>query len=410
LIALPDETWARRRFGQAILAATGLFLVGLAVLQAWPGRGFWQGRAGQDATAGTLASMLDQMAHTPQPHLLSSFVAAFGRFDSAHGWAVNLFAVVVLAAIGAAFLTGQPRIVRVGVIAGIVVCLADWVLIEDLGFMGGVGTDPNSMIPMILVFTAGYLALIRAPSSAAATWPVAPTSAVTVPGWRQRWVSDPGYALRSVAALAAVAITLLGVAPMAVAAATPTADPIISQALDGPATKTDTPAPSFDLVDQQGRAVSSQSLQGKALALTFLDPVCTSDCPVIAQEFRMTDSVLGSDAGRVVLVAINANPRYLGTGYLDAFDQQEGLEQVKNWLYLTGRLPQLQAVWRAFGEEVAYEPGGAMVDHSEVAYVIDPTGHTREVLNTDPGPATNATQSSFSVTLANALKGTLDRT
>ena len=34
-------------------------------------------------------------------------------------------------------------------------CLADWVLIEDLGFFGGLGTDPNSMIPMALLVVAG---------------------------------------------------------------------------------------------------------------------------------------------------------------------------------------------------------------------------------------------------------------
>ena len=68
--------------------------------------------------------------------------------------------------------------------------------------------------------------------------------------------------------------------------------------------------------------------------------------------------------------------------------------------------PELQAVWRAFGEEVSYEPGGAMVDHSEFAY-SSTRGHTREILNTDPGPATSATQSSFTVTLADALKSAL---
>ena len=409
LIALPDETWRSRRLGQGILAATGLFFVGMAVLQAWPGRGFWQGRVGHDPAGGTLAAMIRQMSQTSQPHLLSSVVAAFGRFDAAHGWAVNLVAVVLLGAIGAAFLTGRPRVVRLGMIAGVVLALADWVLVEDLGFLGGVGTDPNSMIPMALVFIAGYLALIRAPSPAPV--PVADASAASAGlTWRQRWVADPAYALRSVGALAAVAITLVGVAPMAAAAASPNADPIINQAVNGAGTVTDTPAPAFDLVDQQGRAVSLQSLRGKAIALTFLDPVCTSDCPVIAQEFRMTDGLLGADARRVALVAIDANPRYIETSYLDAFDQQEGLGRVTNWLYLTAPLPALEAVWRAFGEEVAYEPGGAMVDHSEFAYVIDPAGHTREILNTDPGPATNATQSSFTVTLAAALKRTLGRT
>ena len=410
LIALPDQAWAWRRLGQVILGATGLFFVGMAVLQAWPGRGFWQGRVGHDATAGTLTAMVHEMAQTPQPRLLSSLVTAFARFDAAHGWAVNLVAVVALAGIGATFLTGRPRVVQGGVIAGLALGLADWVLIEDLGFLGGVGTDPNSMIPMALVFTAGYLALIRAPAPAPLPVPDLSTPAAAGLTWRQRWAADPAYALRSVGALAAVAITLLGVAPMAAAAATPNADPIVNQAVNGAATVTDTPAPAFALVDEQGHPVSLQSLRGKAIALTFLDPVCTSDCPVIAQEFRMTNGILGADARRVALVAIDANPRYIEASYLNAFDQQEGLGQVSNWLYLTGHLPQLQAVWRAFGEEVSYEPGGAMVDHSEFAYVIDPAGHTREILNTDPGPATDATQSSFSVTLASALKRTLGRT
>ena len=44
--------------------------------------------------------------------------------------------------------------------SGIVFCLADWVLVQDLGFLGGLGTDPNSMIPLILLFSAGYLALV----------------------------------------------------------------------------------------------------------------------------------------------------------------------------------------------------------------------------------------------------------
>ena len=40
---------------------------------------------------------------------------------------------------------------RATVIATVALCLADWVLIEDFGFFGGLGTDPNSMIPIILL-------------------------------------------------------------------------------------------------------------------------------------------------------------------------------------------------------------------------------------------------------------------
>ena len=107
---------------------------------------------------------------------------------------------------------------------------------------------------------------------------------------------------------------------------------------------------------------------------------------------------------RVYLVAVNANPRYISTDYLTAFDRQEGLQSTPNWLFLTGSLPQLQHAWRALGVQVAYSPAGAMIDHSEFAYVIDPSGHIRYDLDTDPGPATGATESSFAVTLAGTLK------
>ena len=62
-----------------------------------------------------------------------------------------------------------------------------------------------------------------------------------------------------------------------------TADPIIAQAIDGNAAPLDFRAPAFTLTDQYGRPASLAGLHGKVVLLTFLDPVCTSDCPVIAQ-------------------------------------------------------------------------------------------------------------------------------
>ena len=47
LIALPERAYATARLGRVVLALSGVFLIGMAVLQAWPGRGFWQGQAGR---------------------------------------------------------------------------------------------------------------------------------------------------------------------------------------------------------------------------------------------------------------------------------------------------------------------------------------------------------------------------
>ncbi len=69
LIALPDRAWATPRLGRVVLSVMGLFFVGMAVLQAWPGRGFWQGQLHQSSSPGTLTGMVQQMSQTPQPRL-----------------------------------------------------------------------------------------------------------------------------------------------------------------------------------------------------------------------------------------------------------------------------------------------------------------------------------------------------
>lgn len=406
LLALPERLWAEVRLGRVLLRFLGGFFLAMGLLQAWPGRGFWQGQD-KSGAKGTLATMVAQMSQSPQPHPLASAVASFGRFDASHGWAVNLSVVVALFVIGGAFVSARPRLVRVGVVAAAVLCLADWILVEDLGFMGGTGTDPNSMIPMTLLFGAGYLAITRLASVGGKGVVPITVAAGDSLSWQERLRANPSYAFRSLAAVAAVGITLVGVVPMAAAATNPNADAILYQAVNGTPNAANTRTPPFHLVDQNGQAVSLNSLRGKTVGLTFLDPVCTSDCPIIAQEFRIADGLLGPQAARVELLAIDANPRYTQTAFLRSFDEQEGLEQVPNWRYLTGSLEQLENVWNAFGVQVSYEPGGAMIAHSDVAYVLDNRGRTRYILGADPGPASSATKSSFAVTLAGALRKAL---
>ena len=406
LIALPERIWHAPWLGRAVLAGTGLFLAGMAVLQAWPGRGFWQGAVHHQPSS--LASMTGDMAQTPQPGILAAWVNAFTAFDEAHGFAVNLFTVVALAAIGVAFLTGRRRLVRPAVIAFTVLCLADWVLIEDWGFFGGLGTDPNSMLPFALLAISGYLALTPGPATAAE-----PATPAPAEGWRERLQpafvrqSVAAASIRTVAAVGALGLIILGAAPMAAAQASSVADPILAESIAGSSAPLNFPAKAFQLTDQRGQTVSLASLRGKVVLLTFLDPVCTSDCPLIAQEFRAAGQLLGASARQVELVAVVANPVYHQIAYTQAFDRQERLTQVPNWLYLTGSVPQLRQVWKDYGITAQILPAGSMIGHPDLAYVIDGAGRVRQELNTDPGPGTTATKSSFAVLLANAARHAL---
>jgi cytochrome oxidase Cu insertion factor (SCO1/SenC/PrrC family) len=401
LVALPDRRWATPRTARIILATSGVFFVAMAVLQAWPGRGFWQGRLPATNHVGTLAGMVTQMARTPQPGFLDSWVSSFGRFDTAHGWAVNLVVVVVVGGIGVALCTGRRRVVLPAVIAAVLLCLADWVLVEDLGFLGGNGTDPNNMVPTALVLVAGYVAMVRLPVPIAETAPAPALSSAAVPQRRRWWEwVTPGYLLRVFAALGAVVVVLVGTAPMTLAATNPNADPIITQALNGTPNIVDTPAPPFTLFNQRGAPVSLSGLRGHTVALTFLDPVCTSDCPLIAQEFHQTDERLGSQSSKVDFVAIVANPIYRSISFTNAFDRQEGLTHVGNWLYLTGSVSQLRRVWNSYGVLVETAGAGAMIAHSDLAFVIDAQGHERAEMEDDPGAGGQQSSSFSSLLLA----------
>jgi cytochrome oxidase Cu insertion factor (SCO1/SenC/PrrC family) len=417
LLALPERSWGDRRMGRIVLGAVGLLWIAFAVLQAWPGRGFWQGHAAAHRPAGALAAMAQSMATTPQPDWLSSLISSFARFDGRHGWGVNLFVVASLVAIGVGVLSGSRRITSVAVAYNTVFSLAVWVVVQDLGFLGGVGTDPNSMIPAALILGVGWLAWARVPvtvddvvaTQAESEVAVAPSEVIDLVGagglGGRLAPARVRLGLAAGTVLGAVGIVLVGAVPMASASLNPHTDVIVTEGVNGQPQQTDTPAGSFQLVDQRNAPVSLASLRGKTIALTFLDPVCTTDCPLMAQEFRDVDSRIGAP-GKTAFIAVVANPIYRSVKFVQAFDAQENFGSVPNWYYLTGSQRELSKVWARYGIEVQVLGGGAMVAHSEIAYVIDPSGKLREVLGADPGPD-NTSSASFVTLLTSEMRSVM---
>jgi cytochrome oxidase Cu insertion factor (SCO1/SenC/PrrC family) len=404
LITLPTRAWAGPRTGRLLLAGIGLFWIGMAVLQAWPGRGYWQG---QD---GTLTGMVQSMAQMSQPHAQAAMVSAFASFGSVHGFAVNLFSVIALAVLGVAFVVGprrwtgpgsRLRLLRVAVLAAIVLCAADWVLVQDFGIPGGLGTDPNSMLPWMLLLWGGYLGTTRALDEATVAPTVRSLFSRTEVSAAVRGALASGGA-RSVAALGAVGVIFAGAAPMAAASADRNADPIIARALTGGSLSLDRSAPGFQLTSQSGRPVTLTSLRGKVVVLTFLDPVCP-DCAVIAREMRAADSLLG--ARQVEFVAIAASTMHSGAVFIQAFDRQANLTAMPNWLFLTGTVAQLQRVWDRYEAVVPHLMAGMMA-RSVVTFVIDASGRIRHAVKNGTGPGTASTRSSFAVLLADTARQT----
>jgi len=129
-------------------------------------------------------------------------------------------------------------------------------------------------------------------------------------------------------------------------------------------------APDFTLTDQFGRRVSLRSFRGKVVVVSFNDPECTTICPLTTTALLHAKELLGPAASDVQLLGIGANPQATSVEDVRAYSLAHGM--LHQWLFLTGTLPELKRVWRAYGIEAQVVHG--LIDHTPATYIVDRRG------------------------------------
>ena len=137
------------------------------------------------------------------------------------------------------------------------------------------------------------------------------------------------------------------------------------------------PAPAVILDDQGGRVVTLAGEHGEAIVLSFFDAPCQDICPVVSAELVQAAADLGKDASRVAFLTVDTDPLELSASPASQAAARDGLAHVAQWRFLTGTLPALDAVWRAYGVSVQVSPTTGLVAHNDVIYFIDPAGRLR---------------------------------
>jgi thiol-disulfide isomerase/thioredoxin len=89
-------------------------------------------------------------------------------------------------------------------------------------------------------------------------------------------------------------------------------------------------------------------------------------------------AMLGRAASDVALLGVDANPK--ATSLEDVFSYSQLHGMLGSWRFLTGTLPQLEAVWRAYRVQAAVL--GGEISHTPALFVIDPQGRERELYMT----------------------------
>ena len=134
------------------------------------------------------------------------------------------------------------------------------------------------------------------------------------------------------------------------------------------------PAPALDLTDQRGASWTLGQVRGQVAVLTFVNAECNDICPVLADEIAQADHLLGPRAASVHFVVVNTDPLETSLVVTPPVLTRTGLGGLPNVTYLTGTLPDLSRVWRAYGVTVAVGNTTRLVTHNNVMDFIDPAG------------------------------------
>src|SRR5580692_8689424 len=101
------------------------------------------------------------------------------------------------------------------------------------------------------------------------------------------------------------------------------------------------PAPDIKLVNQFGQPMSLSQFRGRVVMLSFEDSECTTVCPLTTQSM-----VLGKAGSSVQLLGVDANPDAIQVSDVMDYSRVHGM--INQWDFLTGSLPQLKSVWKAY--------------------------------------------------------------
>jgi cytochrome oxidase Cu insertion factor (SCO1/SenC/PrrC family) len=357
-LALPTSNFPERFSRYTLRGLSVLVAIG-ALLQCLPSRGFWHG-----GNTNAMTAMTSAMTATPQPHVLAWIVRHFGEFAGTIGGGFNVIVILWLVACAVGLWLASERDLRWPTRAFVIGCLFFWVVAQDVPFWGGVATDVNSLIPLAVLAWCASPAL-RTPAPLRRHLPV-------------EMRSSSGAVVASFAS----AMVLFSVVSMAWASGA-SAESTLFLAQNGPAASVNTRAPGFTLTDQHGASYSMNEHAGHYTLLTFLDPECWSDCPLLAAQLRQVRSDLSANA-KLDIVAVAADPYHETVADVNHFIDIHSLKGVKDFYFVTGKLADVRKVWNSYGIGVSMTPTDKMSIHSDYMFIISPTDRLKWIIPDEP--------------------------
>jgi len=148
------------------------------------------------------------------------------------------------------------------------------------------------------------------------------------------------------------------------------------------------PGGPFTLTSSDGRRVSDKDFRGKWQLIYFGYTFCPDVCPLTLSNVSDALAALGTQADRLQPIFITVDPERDTPSVLAAF--AGGFDP--RIVALTGTPPEIAAVERSFRVYAAKlpnakDPGGYLMNHTSLFYLMDPEGRPAALLPaSDEGP------------------------
>ncbi|MBT3991132.1 MAG: SCO family protein [Rhodospirillaceae bacterium] len=132
----------------------------------------------------------------------------------------------------------------------------------------------------------------------------------------------------------------------------------------------------YTLLDQNGKAVSHKTYQGKYVLIFFGYTFCPDVCPTTLTVFSSVMDLLGKDAAKVQPIFVTVDPERDTPEHLKSYLTHFH----KSFAGLTGSVQQIEhvkKVFRIYAAKTAQDekdPEDYLMDHSSVSYLMGPDG------------------------------------
>jgi cytochrome oxidase Cu insertion factor (SCO1/SenC/PrrC family) len=361
----------QRLFSKVTLRVLSVIAGLAALLQFLPSTQFWHG-----GNTNALTTMTTFMTKTAQPHVLAWFVRHVGSLAAMMGGGFNVVIILWLGVCAVGLWMAAAQQWRWPVWALVIGCVFFWFVSEDTSIFGGLSTDVNSLLPLAVL-----------------AWCASPTLRVREPRVRRlprEMTSSAGAVVATFAsAMILFSMVLMGGTTFA------SAETTWYQAHNGPASATTLRAATFTLTDQFNKTYSLGEHPKRVTLLTFIDPRCYTDCPLLAKQLEHVRAELSANAN-LDIVAVAANPYHENLTDLRTFIAERGLAHLKNFHFVTGKLSKVQEVWKSYGIGVSMTSKDKMSIHSDFMFLISPKGELRWVIPDDPLSSSSGVASAVS--------------